>query len=209
MRRIKLKQSQREYIVQVGRWVLVAVVACSFNRRTDLDREWRVRDLRRRPADYEPLKTRGPDRRCVGRSGRNATSVSGVAVRAAAGLGQAAADHVADGEQGDVEAGLVGEEDVAAAVGIADESGGEKHSDDGENVDDELGRLNRGLSLGAGAGPSGDGCVVELRGLAGRAVLVDKTTPERASAPPPNCSPATWSRPRSRSTPEPYGQPQS
>src|SRR5829696_7595603 len=120
-----------------------------------------MRDLYPLPPDYEPLKTRGPDRRFVRRSGRKATSVSGVAARAAAGLGQAAADHVADGEQRDVEPGLVGEEDVAAAVGVADERGGEKHSDDGENVDDELGRLNRGLGLG-GPGPPSDGCAVEL-----------------------------------------------
>jgi hypothetical protein len=89
-------------------------------------------------------------------------------VRAAAGLGQAAADQVADRQQRDVVPGLVGEEDIAAAVGVADQERRDQDSGDGDEVDDELGRLNRGLRLGARAvSPSVDLSVVQ--GVAGRA----------------------------------------
>ena len=80
---------------------------------------------------------------------------------AAAGLGEPAADHVADGEQRDVEPGLVGEEDIAAAIGVTDQRGGDEHADDEE--DDELGRLERGLRLSEAAPRA---LIVDLSGAA-------------------------------------------
>ena len=70
---------------------------------------------------------------------------------AAAGLGQAAADQVADGQQGDEEPGRVGEEDITATVGVADQQRGDQHSGDCDEVDGELRRLECGLRVGAGS----------------------------------------------------------
>ncbi len=96
-------------------------------------------------------------------------------MRAAAGLGQAAADHVADREERDVEPGLVREEDVAGTVGgVTDRERGEQNTDDGDEVDDELGRPEGRLRLGVDTvGRRVGGAVVQ--GMAG--VLRDKTTP--------------------------------
>jgi hypothetical protein len=59
-------------------------------------------------------------------------------------------------------------EHVAAAVGVADQERGDQYSGDGNEVDDELGRLDRGLRLGAGAVGHGRGRSV-VHGVIGRA----------------------------------------
>jgi hypothetical protein len=55
----------------------------------------------------------------------------GVVVVAAAGLGETSGDHVADGEQHDVEPGAVGPEVVAVTVIGAHELRRQKHANDG------------------------------------------------------------------------------
>ena len=70
--------------------------------------------------------------------------VGGVGL-AAAGLGEAAADHVADGEERDEQPRLLGAE--PAGVGLIDDAGGDQHADDGRHVGEELGRLERRLRL--------------------------------------------------------------
>jgi hypothetical protein len=70
---------------------------------------------------------------------------------AASGLGQAAADHVADREQGDVEPDLVGGEVVAAPLLALDCVARDEEADDDREVREELGRLERRFRLGANA----------------------------------------------------------
>src|SRR4051794_6687078 len=65
---------------------------------------------------------------------------------AAAGLGEAAADHVADGENRHVQPRLPGAE--AAVVGLVDDAGGDEDADHHRDVREELARLERGLRLG-------------------------------------------------------------
>src|SRR5829696_674331 len=65
---------------------------------------------------------------------------------AAAGLGQAAADQVTDGQQGDQEPAVVGAEPLSVVVDV-DHPRGDQHSDDCQDVDDQLGGLERGLGL--------------------------------------------------------------
>src|SRR5215218_3746699 len=65
---------------------------------------------------------------------------------AAAGLGQATADQVADGQQGDQEPALVGAEPLTVLVDV-DHPRGDQHSDDCQDVDDQLGGLERRLRL--------------------------------------------------------------
>jgi hypothetical protein len=48
----------------------------------------------------------------------------------------------------DGRAALSAREDIAAAVGVADQERGERNVGDGDEVGDELGRLDRGLRLG-------------------------------------------------------------
>src|SRR5215218_3428731 len=77
---------------------------------------------------------------------------------AAAGLGQPAGDHVADGQQGDVPPGLVGPEVVEALAVLAglDQERGQQDAGEHDHVGDELGGLVGGLGLGAepaGVGP--------------------------------------------------------
>src|SRR5215218_11314956 len=76
---------------------------------------------------------------------------------AAARLREPAADHVADGEDRDVQPCLLGPE--AAGVGIVHDGGGDQNADRRDDVRDELGGLERGLRLGGdAAGTSrGDG----------------------------------------------------
>src|SRR3954470_17381787 len=64
---------------------------------------------------------------------------------AAARLRQAAADHVANGEQGDVEPGVLGVEAVVVVL----ERGGDQDRDDRDDVGDQLAGLGRVLRLGA------------------------------------------------------------
>src|SRR3954462_5450628 len=65
---------------------------------------------------------------------------------AAAGLGQATADHVADRQQRDVEPTLLG-----AEVGGVNDGRRNQDTDDRGNIGDQLGGLERGLRLGAEA----------------------------------------------------------
>src|SRR5215217_4807720 len=65
---------------------------------------------------------------------------------AAAGLGQAAADQVADGQQGDQEPALVGAEPLSVLVDV-DHPRGDQHTEDRQYVDDQFGGLERGLGL--------------------------------------------------------------
>jgi hypothetical protein len=67
---------------------------------------------------------------------------------AAAGLGEAAADHVADGEQRDVEPDLVGGEVVGAALLALDRVARDPQADDDGDIGEELGRLERRLGRG-------------------------------------------------------------
>ncbi len=55
-----------------------------------------------------------------------------------AGLGQASAEHVADGEQSDVPPGPIGGEDVPAVIGYAvtDDLRDDQYTDDRRDVDD-------------------------------------------------------------------------
>src|SRR5829696_3134303 len=79
---------------------------------------------------------------------------------AAAGLGEAAADHVADGQDRHVQPRLPGAE--AAVVGLVDDAGGDQdagqHGEEGE----ELGRLKRRLGLRAQATRGALGTAVAL-----------------------------------------------
>jgi hypothetical protein len=65
-------------------------------------------------------------------------------------------------------------EHVAAAVGVADQERGDQYSGDGNEVDDELGRLDRGLRLGAGRWVT---AADDPSCRAWPGVLRDKTTP--------------------------------
>src|SRR5215213_11914823 len=65
---------------------------------------------------------------------------------AAAGLGQAAADQVADGQQGDQEPALVGAEPLSVVVDV-DHPGGDQHTEDRQYVDDQFGGFERRLGL--------------------------------------------------------------
>jgi hypothetical protein len=77
---------------------------------------------------------------------------AGVRVRlAAAGLGQSAADHVADGEDADDQPRLVGCQAVVLAVAGLGEQTGEQDADGGGDVGVELGRLGGVLGLRAQA----------------------------------------------------------
>src|SRR5829696_7565333 len=65
---------------------------------------------------------------------------------AAAGLGQAAADQVADRQQGAQEPALVGAEPLTVLVDV-DHQGGDQHTEDRQYVDDQFGGLERRLGL--------------------------------------------------------------
>src|SRR5215218_11485017 len=65
---------------------------------------------------------------------------------AAAGLGQAAADQVTDCQQRDQEPAVVGAEPLTVLVDVGHPRG-DQHSDDCQDVDDQLGGLERRLRL--------------------------------------------------------------
>src|SRR5215203_3886990 len=65
---------------------------------------------------------------------------------AAAGLGQATADQVTDGQQGDQEPALVGAEPLTVR-GDVDRPGGDQDTEDRQYVDDQFGGLERRLGL--------------------------------------------------------------
>src|SRR5215207_2720466 len=67
-------------------------------------------------------------------------------VVAAAGLGQTAADQVSDGQQRDQEPALVSAEPLAILVDV-DDPGGDQDTDDRQDVDKQLGGLERRLCL--------------------------------------------------------------
>src|SRR3954452_3382247 len=85
---------------------------------------------------------------------RLAVVAVGVGV-AAAGLGEAAADHVADRQDRDVEPRLLGAE--ATGVGLVDDLGGDQDAGQDGEEGEELGRLERrlGLRLATGSGTVG------------------------------------------------------
>src|SRR5688500_14731337 len=66
---------------------------------------------------------------------------------AAAGLGQSAADHVADGQQGDEQPDLVSGEVVSPALLAFDRVAGEQNAHQHDDVGEELSRLESGLGL--------------------------------------------------------------
>src|SRR5215204_1897947 len=95
---------------------------------------------------------------------------------AAAGLGQAAADQVTDCQQGDQEPAVVGAEPLTVLIDV-DHPRGDQHSDDCQDVDDQLGGLERGLGLPGEAAvhiwwcrsAAAGGHVVRVCGAAGHA----------------------------------------
>jgi hypothetical protein len=78
--------------------------------------------------------------------GRELPTVRLAGLVAAAGLGQATADQVADGQQGDQEPSLVSAEPLTVRVDV-DHQGGDQHTEDRQYVDDQLGGLERRLGL--------------------------------------------------------------
>ena len=108
-------------------------------------------DVMRQPGPHPKTRTRPP------RDGRLPpdseaipdlpVAVVGVVRVAAAGLRQAAGDHVANGEDGGVEPDLPGA--VAARVRCVDDGPGDEDAGQDGDVGEELGRLERGLCLGA------------------------------------------------------------
>ena len=75
----------------------------------------------------------------------------------AAGLGEAAADHVADGQDRHVQPRLLGAQ--ATGVGLVDHGSGDQDADEHDDERDELGRLERRLRLG---GETAHGVVLGL-----------------------------------------------
>src|SRR5215212_4337896 len=69
-------------------------------------------------------------------------------VVAAAGLGQAAADQVTNGQQGHQEPALVGTEPLSVRIDV-DHQGGDQNTQYRKYVHDQFGRLKRGLGLSA------------------------------------------------------------
>src|SRR3954454_18709039 len=69
-----------------------------------------------------------------------------VVLRVAAGLRQATADHVTDGQQRHVEPGVVGSE-ALAVVTVVGHCSGDQHSNGNNDVGNKLGRLERRLGL--------------------------------------------------------------
>ncbi|MGW6215122.1 hypothetical protein [Streptomyces sp. NPDC055109] len=72
----------------------------------------------------------------------------GIVVVLASGLGQAAADHAADGEEHDVLPRLVGAEIVGVTVVAAHHEGSDQDRDDGGDVAEEFCRLQGRRRLG-------------------------------------------------------------
>src|SRR5215218_439233 len=109
---------------------------------------------------------------------------------AAAGLGQAAADQVTDCQQGDQEPALVGAEPLTVRVDV-DHPRGDQHADDCQDVDNQLGGLERRLRLPGDAavhiwwcnGAAAGGHVVRVGGAAGHAAPYGEWDSRDASCP--------------------------
>src|SRR5215203_4971632 len=95
---------------------------------------------------------------------------------AAAGLGEAAADQIADCQQGDQEPAVVGAEPLTVRIAV-NHPRGDQHTEDRQYVDDQLGGLERRLGLPGDAavhiswcnGAAAGGHVVRVGGAAGHA----------------------------------------
>jgi len=170
-------------------------------------------------------------RRDTGRGGRESlparpglqllpiSSVLAVVGLAAAGLGQPAADHVPDGEQGDVQPRLVGAEPVGDRAVVADRLRRDEREDDGEDVDDlfpeaRMDRREHRLLSGHRSGPrvselsqwrrtgADQTCAVVRaagrRGLARPVCGGDLYRPGEPAGPRPGRGSSTWPVPTER-----------